>query len=251
MVISSDIKSQKIIEHLNHLSEEKGSLDRVNMWQLKRELSDKTHEPPCAKYDLNGELLTDTHDILSLYEETYKLRLRKRTILPEYKFMERLKTSLFDLRLELAKNRKSEEWSENQLIKVLKSLKGRKCPDPLGLIYDLFKPGVIGKDLFSSLLMFCNQTKEKLEIIDQIKKAQISSIYKKKGSRLSIESERGIFSVVKIRSIIEKLILQDYYDKIDSNMSDSNVGARKERNIRDNLFVLYSVLADVSDCKHH
>lgn len=40
---------------------------------------------------------------------------------------------------------------------------------------------------------------------------------------------------------------QDIYDEVDSEMSDSNVGARKSRNIRDNLFVLYSVIGDALD----
>ena len=44
-----------------------------------------------------------------------------------------------------------------------------------------------------------------------------------------------------MRSIIEKLVYSDIYDVVDSNMSDSNVGARKNRSIRDNLFVLYAV----------
>ena len=48
--------------------------------------------------------------------------------------------------------------------------------------------------------------------------------------------------VSKIRSIIEKLIYEDIYDTIDTAMSDSNVGARRKRNIRDNLFVLYSTI---------
>ena len=37
---------------------------------------------------------------------------------------------------------------------------------------------------------------------------------------------------------------QDKYDAIDECMSDSNVGGRKKRNIRDNLFVIYSIIND-------
>ena len=47
------------------------------------------------------------------------------------------------------------------------------------------------------------------------------------------------------RSILEKLIYNDEYHTIDSNLTDSNVGARKSRNIRDNLFVVYAVLNSV------
>ena len=59
---------------------------------------------------------------------------------------------------------------------------------------------------------------------------------------MDLNSDRGIFNVSKVRSIIDKLLYNDFYDIIDKNMSDSNVGARKDRNIRDNLFVAYAVI---------
>ena len=34
----------------------------------------------------------------------------------------------------------------------------------------------------------------------------------------------------------------DFYDTIDKNLSDSNVGGRKNRNIRDNLFIVYGII---------
>ena len=74
--------------------------------------------------------------------------------------------------------------------------------------------------------------------------SDITSLYKMKGPHCDLNSERGIFSVSKIRSIIEKLISQKYFDIIDDAMSDSNVGGRKDRNIRDNLFVLYAIIND-------
>ena len=42
--------------------------------------------------------------------------------------------------------------------------------------------------------------------------------------------------------IMDKLVYNDYYDTVDKNMSDSNVGGRKRRNIRDNLFIVYGVI---------
>ena len=51
-----------------------------------------------------------------------------------------------------------------------------------------------------------------------------------------------MFNVVKLRTILDKLILNDKYDIIDGSMSCSNIGARKGRNIRDHLFVINGVL---------
>ena len=38
------------------------------------------------------------------------------------------------------------------------------------------------------------------------------------------------------------MIYSDFYDIMDNNMSDSNVGGRKNRNIRDNLFIVNGVI---------
>ena len=57
-----------------------------------------------------------------------------------------------------------------------------------------------------------------------------------------MNNDRGVFNVVKIRTILDKLLLKDKYEIIDKSMSCSNIGARKGRNIRDHLFVLNGVL---------
>ena len=40
------------------------------------------------------------------------------------------------------------------------------------------------------------------------------------------------------------MLYNDIYDGIDTNMSSSNCGGRKNRSIRDNLFVLYAIIND-------
>jgi hypothetical protein len=53
----------------------------------------------------------------------------------------------------------------------------------------------------------------------------------------------NISNVVKIRSILEKLVYNEKYEIIDENMSSSNIGGRKKpRNIRDHLFVINAIL---------
>ena len=47
-----------------------------------------------------------------------------------------------------------------------------------------------------------------------------------------------------LRNILEKLIYNDEYKRVDANLTDCNVGARKERNIRDNIFVLDAIMND-------
>ena len=45
---------------------------------------------------------------------------------------------------------------------------------------------------------------------------------------------------------MDGLIYNDVYPVVDSNLTDGNVGARKERNIWDNLFVLNAVTISIT-----
>ena len=73
----------------------------------------------------------------------------------------------------------------------------------------------------------------------------ISSLWKKRGSRSDFDSYRGIFRVTIFRSILDRLIYNDEYENIDANLTDCNVGARKQRNIRDNTFVINAIMNSI------
>ena len=83
------------------------------------------------------------------------------------------------------------------------------------------------------------------EYPDIFQLSNITSIYKSKGRKDDLNSDRGVFNVVKIRSILDKLIYLDKYQIIDNQMSSSNIGGRRNRNIRDHLFVINGVINDV------
>ena len=56
---------------------------------------------------------------------------------------------------------------------------------------------------------------------------------------------RGVFRVTVFRSILDRLVYNDAYETIDKHLTDGNVGARRERNIRDNIFVVGAVIKSV------
>ena len=85
-----------------------------------------------------------------------------------------------------------------------------------------------------------NKAKDECEIPAFLELTNISSIFKNRGSKNDLNNDRGIFNVSAVRSIIDKLIYNDIYEVVDGNMSDSNVGGRKGRNIGDNLFIMAS-----------
>ena len=111
---------------------------------------------------------------------------------PGYEELESLKTFLFNVRLSLSKTRKSAHWSQAQLMKVLKSLKTGKSSDALGFINEMFKPEVIGCDLFDSLLNIINRAKQELSIPRPIRLTKITSIYKNKGEKCELKFSHKI-----------------------------------------------------------
>ena len=151
-------------ENLEYLVDSTEKLNHINMWQLKKKICRKKSEVPTGKKNVDGELVTETTKLKELYKTTYKTRLQHREMKPQLMNMFDKKMELFNIRLQVCKNIKSSNWTEDKLLKVLKSVKNNKSADSFGLIYELFKPGVIGTDLLTSLLMVCNKVKNELLI---------------------------------------------------------------------------------------
>ena len=70
----------------------------------------------------------------------------------------------------------------------------------------------------------------------------IVSIYKGKGEKQDLKNDRGIFIVNIFRALIMKLVYKDKYEVVDESMSDSNVGGRKKKSIRNHIFILNGII---------
>ena len=135
----------------------------------------------------------------------------------------------------------------NDLETVLNTLKKNKSKYPYGFPNELFKPATAGHDLKVALLTLMNRMKTEQIFPEQLEHCTITSIFKKgKVGKNDFNNYRGIFRVSVFRSILDRLIFNDYYGKIDDYMTDCNVGGRRGRNIRDNLFVLSAITNNVS-----
>ena len=75
--------------------------------------------------------------------------------------------------------------------------------------------------------------------------SNITTLYKNKGSRFDMDNDRGIFILTVFRKIFDRLIYNDKYEDIDTGMSDSNIGARKQKNIKNHLFIVYGIINSV------
>ena len=218
-----------------------GGVNVQKMWKMKKKLKGVYCEPPTAMMDNHGNIITDSKGIENIVVERYEERLKTLPIKPDLKLYKEQRESLCDRRLQQAQDNKSPEWTEQDLNRVLKQLKNHKSKDPLDMPNELFKPENIGSDLKTAVLKLMNQIKSQQKVPSRLKYCNITSLYKNKGSKKDFENYRGIFRVVTLRSIMDKLIYNDQYPVIDSNLTDSNVGARQQRNIRDNIFVINAI----------
>ena len=85
------------------------------------------------------------------------------------------------------------------------------------------------------------------EVPELMELANIITLYKGKGSRFELDNDRGIFILTILRMIHDRIIYNDIYEKVDKSMSDAQVGGRRNRGIRNHLFMLYSIINSVKN----
>ena len=239
----------RIRDVISDIEGDEGGINPANVWKLKNKITSKAADPPTALLDSSGRLVTSEIGREALTLKTFVSRLENRKIRKGLEQTQIDKEKLCSLRLQNARNKKTLPWTIEQLQTVLKSLKKNRSRDPLGYCNEIFSPEVAGSDLQLAILKIMNKIKSDQKFPELLEKCNISSIYKHRGSRNDLENYRGIFRVPILRSILDKLIYNDEYNLIDENLSDSNVGARKSRNIRDNLFVLNAICNSVINGK--
>ena len=234
-----------IREQVEQLLDVDGNFSPNLMWKVKSKVCKRVCDPPMAKKDNKGNLITAPSQLKQLYIDEYVHRLRHREIKSSLDTLKTLKEDLWDRTFKILCESGSPDWTTEDVEKVLTKMKGNKSRDPLGFANELFKPGVCGPDLISAITLLANSSKNQVTTPSMLKPTNVSTIYKNKGSRFYLVNDRGIFNLVTFRKIIDRLIYNDKYDSIDQNMSCSNVGGRKKRNIRNHLFIVYGVINSV------
>ena len=114
------------------------------------------------------------------------------------------------MKMNMANSNKTPEWNLKELDMALAKLKTNKSRDFEGLSNEIFKESIIGTNLKMSLLAMFNKLKQTNQIPKFFNCANITTV-PKKGSRLILENERGIFRVSVIRSILMNLIYERNY----------------------------------------
>ena len=90
--------------------------------------------------------------------------------------------------------------------------------------------------------------KKKSELPTFMKEATISTI-PKAGSKHLLKNERGIFVLSSARTILMRLLYNTKYNIINSNMSDSNVGGRRNMSCINHIFILNGIIHETCSSK--
>ena len=214
--ICASRNARVVHDYVKNLDASSGNLSQLGMWKLKNLLCPNQTDPPMAKKDKNGTLITSPNLLKKLYLDTYKDRLKSREMKAELMDLYFLKSELWDLKLEEMVATKTGLWTIEDLDRVLMALKANKTRDPHGVINELFKPGVLGEDLKLAMLQLLNCIKQEQKLPKFMQFANITTIYKRKGSRQEMDNDRGIFVVSVMRMILDSIIYQEKYPLIDS-----------------------------------
>ena len=138
----------------------------------------------------------------------------------------------------------------SQLESVLNTLKSGKARDPNGISREIFRGVNIGTNLKESILTLCNKIKKEGKIPKFMLEAQITTI-PKKGPRSELRNERGIFLVNSVRGIIMRLLFNSESHMINDNMSDSNIGGRKQKSCINHIWALNSIVHEQLSSKKY
>ena len=240
----ADKNADFVKDILDNIEDEEGRVNQTGFWKIKQRLLPNNLDPPMAKKDSNGNLITGPSALKQLYLDTYQERLRQREMKEGLQDVLCLKTELWISRLSNIKNVKTPLWNMKHLDDVLKNLKNNKARDPNGMIHELFKNECAGSDLRLAILHLFNGIKSHQYVPLFITLSNITTIFKR-GSRFDLNNDRGIFILTVLKKILDKLIYGDFCVDIDRNMSDSNIGARRRRNIKDHLFIIHGIINSV------
>ena len=247
--IEAEENRQIIMDNFNSNSENPEKINLNQMWKTVRKIWPKCGTTlPTAKKNHRGKIISGPTELKRLLAKEYKERLRSRPVRPDLLEMQSQEKAIFEMKLKLAGSNKSPSWTLSDLDKALGDLKKGKSRDYEGYVNELFKTDVIGENLKKSLVILYNKLKKKQMMALFLNITNITTV-PKKGSRLLLENERGIFRVLVMRYILMRLIYNSKYDEIDKNISDCQMGGRKGKSCRNNIFIINGIIYDVIKSK--
>ena len=247
--LEAEDNRNKLVKKFKCFSDNPENLNMPQMWKLLKKIWPKVGiSLPTAKRNHMGKIVSGARELKILLAKEYRERLRTRPVRPDLSQLKARKNRIFQIKMRLAEGRKSPDWTMLDLENALARLKNNKSRDYDGLINEIFKKPVIGEDLKTSILEMCNSLKKKKLIAQFMNNSNITTVHKK-GPKIELKNERGIFRVSVVRSILMGLMYGSKYSKIDSKISDCQMGGRKRKGCKNNIFILNGIIHDVQKSK--
>ena len=243
------LKRNTLLNFYTKFASDPEKINLSEMWKYLNIVSPKFNSPlPQAKINHLGRLISSPAELKLCLAKEYKDRFRLRPSRPDFGNLKERKLEIFQLCLDIVKSKIIRDINKTDLSQALHDLKNKKSRDPHGLINEIFKGDVSGSNLNDSLLLLFNCLKSELYFPDFMKWSNITTIHKK-GSVLNLQNQRGVNRVSVVRSIFMKILYNMKYQIVDDNMSDGQMGGRKKKGCRNNIFIINSVIFDVQKSK--
>ena len=213
-----------------------------DIWKMRKRCMEKKEQKLAIKNE-NGEVITNKDDIFKEYERHFKQVLTNRTIKEGFEHYEKE----INQQIETYKNIHEYEddeinqpITEKEIRKVIKSLKRGKSPGMDEISNEIFINA--GENLIKNLLNMFNYIWENEEIPDDLMKISIKTIYKGKGHTNDLNNHRGLFLSSCVFKFLEKIILNRVSPRLEKSFTEFQSGGRSGRGIRDQLFILRSII---------
>ena len=246
--IEAEQNRSKILKNFKFYSENPENINMSKMWKILKKMWPKHSSHQAAKRNHAGKIVSRPSEIKELLAKEYRERLRLRPMRPDMTSVIDRKNEIFDMKIKISEEKKSPDWTLKDLDEALKNLKNDKARDVEGYANEIFKEKVIGSNLKESLLIMFNRLKRENYVPEFLNFANITTV-PKKGSSLDLNNERGIFRVSVIRNILMNLIYESKYYEIDKRMSDYQMGGRRNKGCKNNLFIINGIIHEVMRSK--
>ena len=182
--------------------------------------------------------------------QEFKDRLRTRPTRPDMEIVRSLRGRILEMCLKISEKHRLPDFSMTDLLKSMSNLKNNNSKDPQGLVNEIFKEGCVGTDLRESLLKMFNTMKHHRIFPLFMRLSNITPIHKK-DSKMILKNFRGISRVSVIRSLYMRMLYNQKYEEIDSTLPDSQMGGRKNKGCRNNLFIINGIIFDINRNKNN
>ena len=222
-------------DRINKLTRE-GGVKSDLFWKIRKQLINKSKKD--EDYDTiteEGETLHDPEKtkehIANFYENLYQAREGS----PGYEgWTSEITRKVKEIEQKMTKEPNEPEFSNLEIIKVIRSLKGGKAPGPDGIPNEAMK--------FANnrmLHIYCNEMNKILSSMktpNQWNEGSLKRLYKGKGIKGKCSNERGITLASNMGKMFERLINNRISPLV--NMSDAQAGGMKGRATVDHILIL-------------